>query len=84
MSAQLPRIVIVGGGFGGLAVAKALRRTPAEVLVINRSNRHLFQRGRSGLVLGTVGRRVLERTFGNTIKAIEARNGDARATLGPN
>lgn len=38
-----PRIIIVGGGFGGLAAAKALRNTPAEVIVIDRSNHHLFQ-----------------------------------------
>ncbi len=37
------RIVIVGCGFGGLFAAKALRRTPAEVLVIDRNNYHLFQ-----------------------------------------
>ena len=38
-----PRIVIVGGGFGGLAAAKALRNAPAEVIVIDRTNHHLFQ-----------------------------------------
>jgi NADH dehydrogenase len=38
-----PRIVIVGGGFGGLAAAKALKHTPAEVLLIDRANHHLFQ-----------------------------------------
>ncbi len=37
------RIVIVGCGFGGLFAAKALRRTPADVLVIDRNNYHLFQ-----------------------------------------
>jgi hypothetical protein len=31
-----------------------------------------------GFVLGTIGRRVLEKAFANTIKAIEARNGAAR------
>src|SRR5262250_1106872 len=38
-----PKIVIVGGGFAGLAAAKALKRTPAEVLLIDRTNHHLFQ-----------------------------------------
>jgi NADH dehydrogenase len=38
-----PRVIIVGGGFGGLAAAKALRKTPAEVILIDRSNHHLFQ-----------------------------------------
>jgi NADH:ubiquinone reductase (H+-translocating) len=37
------RIVIVGGGFGGLAAAKALRNAPAEIILIDRSNHHLFQ-----------------------------------------
>src|SRR3984893_6120661 len=36
-------VVIVGGGFGGLAAAKALRNTPAQVILIDRTNHHLFQ-----------------------------------------
>jgi len=40
---HLPRVVIVGGGFGGLAVARALRRVPVCVTLIDRSNHHLFQ-----------------------------------------
>ena len=35
--------MIVGCGFGGLFAAKSLRRTPADVLVIDRNNYHLFQ-----------------------------------------
>jgi NADH dehydrogenase FAD-containing subunit len=38
-----PRIIIVGGGFGGLAVAKALKNAPAEITLIDRTNHHLFQ-----------------------------------------
>src|SRR6266853_1753398 len=38
-----PRVVIVGGGFGGLAAAKALRKTDARVVLIDRQNHHLFQ-----------------------------------------
>ena len=37
------KIVIVGGGFGGLAAAKALRNTPAQIILIDRANHHLFQ-----------------------------------------
>jgi NADH dehydrogenase len=37
------RIVIVGGGFGGLAAAKTLRRTAAQIILIDRVNHHLFQ-----------------------------------------
>lgn len=36
-------MVIVGGGFGGLAAAKALGRAPVEVMLIDRTNHHLFQ-----------------------------------------
>jgi NADH:ubiquinone reductase (H+-translocating) len=43
MSDAVPRVVIVGGGFGGLAAAKALRKTNAEVILIDRQNHHLFQ-----------------------------------------
>ena len=38
-----PNIIIVGGGFGGLAAAKALRNTPAQIILIDRTNHHLFQ-----------------------------------------
>src|SRR5262245_53764252 len=43
MSEAVPRIVIVGGGFGGLAAAKALRKANVEVVLIDRQNHHLFQ-----------------------------------------
>ncbi|MDX1487548.1 MAG: NAD(P)/FAD-dependent oxidoreductase, partial [Acidiferrobacterales bacterium] len=39
----LPRVVIVGAGFGGLTCAAALRRTPVQVTLIDRQNYHLFQ-----------------------------------------
>ena len=38
-----PRIVIVGAGFAGLTAAKALGKAPADVVVIDRQNHHLFQ-----------------------------------------
>ncbi|MFD1782356.1 NAD(P)/FAD-dependent oxidoreductase [Phenylobacterium terrae] len=37
------RVIIVGGGFGGLEAARALSRAPAEVLLIDRQNHHCFQ-----------------------------------------
>jgi NADH dehydrogenase FAD-containing subunit len=43
MTNKVPLVVIVGGGFGGLAAAKALRRAPVNVLLIDRSNHHVFQ-----------------------------------------
>jgi NADH:ubiquinone reductase (H+-translocating) len=38
-----PQVVIVGGGFGGLAAAKALKNARADVILIDRTNHHLFQ-----------------------------------------
>ena len=38
-----PRVVIVGGGFGGLRAARALRSAPVQVTLIDRRNYHLFQ-----------------------------------------
>ncbi|MEB2313339.1 MAG: NAD(P)/FAD-dependent oxidoreductase [Sorangiineae bacterium] len=39
----MTRVVVVGGGFGGLRVTTALRRAPVEVTLVDRSNHHLFQ-----------------------------------------
>ena len=38
-----PRVVVVGGGFAGLAAARALARAPVEVVVVDRHNHHVFQ-----------------------------------------
>src|SRR5438874_356027 len=40
---KAPRVVIVGGGFGGLAAAKALGKAPVEVILVDRTNHHVFQ-----------------------------------------
>src|SRR5215470_3664392 len=40
---RTPRVVIVGGGFGGLAAARALGKAPVEVILIDRTNHHVFQ-----------------------------------------
>lgn len=37
------RVVVLGGGFGGLNAARALRRDPVSVTLIDRQNHHLFQ-----------------------------------------
>ena len=38
-----PRVFIVGGGFAGLAAAKALARAPVDVTLVDRRNHHVFQ-----------------------------------------
>jgi NADH dehydrogenase len=38
-----PEVVIVGGGFGGLYAARALKRAPVHVTLVDRRNHHLFQ-----------------------------------------
>jgi NADH:ubiquinone reductase (H+-translocating) len=40
---RTPHVVILGGGFGGLAAAKALARADARVTLVDRHNYHLFQ-----------------------------------------
>ncbi len=41
--AARPRVVIVGAGFGGLRAARALKRAPVDVVLVDRHNYHLFQ-----------------------------------------
>ncbi|HEY2828996.1 MAG TPA: NAD(P)/FAD-dependent oxidoreductase [Thermoanaerobaculia bacterium] len=43
MQSQTPHVVIVGGGFAGLYAARALRRTPVRITLVDRHNYHLFQ-----------------------------------------
>jgi NADH:ubiquinone reductase (H+-translocating) len=43
MPERKPVVIIVGGGFGGLAAARALKKAPVQVILIDRSNHHLFQ-----------------------------------------
>ncbi|HUF84622.1 MAG TPA: NAD(P)/FAD-dependent oxidoreductase [Acidimicrobiia bacterium] len=38
-----PRVVILGGGFAGLNAARALRRAPVDIVLVDRENYHLFQ-----------------------------------------
>jgi len=42
-SERLPHVVIVGAGFGGLNAARALKKAPVQVTVVDRRNHHLFQ-----------------------------------------
>ncbi len=39
----MPKVIIIGGGFGGINAAKALKKADVELLVIDKANHHLFQ-----------------------------------------
>src|ERR1700745_272609 len=41
--AKRKRVVIIGGGFAGIAAARALKRCDADVVLIDRRNHHIFQ-----------------------------------------
>src|SRR5260370_34983958 len=40
---QRKRVLIIGGGFAGIAAARALKRADAEITLIDRRNHHIFQ-----------------------------------------
>src|ERR1700751_1596333 len=73
-----PRIVILGGGFAGLAAAKALKKSPAEIILIDRTNHHLFQP-----LLYQVARSVLAPSqIGFPIRAILRKQKNTTVVLG--
>ena len=43
MSQGRHRVVIVGGGFGGVRATRALARTDVDITIVDRTNHHLFQ-----------------------------------------
>jgi NADH:ubiquinone reductase (H+-translocating) len=78
MSESIPRVVIVGGGFSGLAAAKALKRAKATVILIDRTNHHLFQP-----LLYQVATSVLSPgQIGSPIRGIIGRNSNTTVILG--
>jgi NADH:ubiquinone reductase (H+-translocating) len=42
-ASSAPHVVIIGGGFGGIAAARALKRAPVRLTMVDRRNHHLFQ-----------------------------------------
>jgi NADH:ubiquinone reductase (H+-translocating) len=43
MSRDIPHVVIIGAGFGGLTCAQALKRARVRITIVDRANHHLFQ-----------------------------------------
>jgi len=43
MNRDLPHVVIIGAGFGGLTAAQSLKRAPVRITIVDRTNHHLFQ-----------------------------------------
>jgi NADH dehydrogenase len=81
---HIPRVVIIGGGFGGLNTALALRRAPVEVVLVDRRNHHLFQpllyqvatAALSPADIATPIRKVLKRQRNTAVVMAEARSID--------
>lgn len=72
------RVVIVGGGFAGLTAARALRRAPVEVVLIDRRNFHLFQPLLYQVATGALS----PANIASPLRAILARQRNARVLLG--
>lgn len=73
-----PRVVVVGAGFGGLAVAKGLARAPVDVTVIDRRNYHLFQ----PLLYQVATAGLSPADIAQPIRAILGRQANARVLMG--
>jgi NADH dehydrogenase len=71
------RVLIVGGGFGGLYAAKALRRAPVEVTLVDRANHHLFQPLLYQVATGT----LTEGEIAPPLRGVLRRQANARVLL---
>lgn len=76
-TAQTHRVVIVGGGFGGLYAAKALGRAPVHVTLIDKRNFHLFQPLLYQVATGTVS----PADISSPLRAILSRNKNTQVLM---
>lgn len=82
---HVPQVLVLGCGFGGLAAARALRRAPVRVTVVDRRNHHLFQpllyqvatAGLAAPDIATPIRRILRRQRNASVLLGEAETMDA-------
>jgi NADH dehydrogenase len=72
------RVVVVGGGFGGLQTVRKLRRAPVEITLIDRRNFHLFQ----PLVYQVATGALSPGEVASPLRAIFKRNRNVRVILG--
>src|SRR5437763_17166131 len=72
------RVVVVGGGFGGLQVVRKLRRAPVDVTLIDRRNFHLFQ----PLVYQVATGALTPGEIASPLRGIFKRNKNVRIVLG--
>src|SRR5262245_62040049 len=73
-----PQVVIIGGGFGGLNVARGLRRASVDVTLIDRRNFHLFQ----PLLYQVATGGLSPANIAAPLRAIFARQANVRVVLG--
>lgn len=76
--ARRPRVVIVGAGFGGLAAARGLTGRGADILLIDRTNHHLFQ----PLLYQVATAALAESDIASPIRAILRRQADTTILMG--
>lgn len=73
-----PRVVVVGAGFGGLAVVRGLRAAPVDVVLIDRNNHHLFQ----PLLYQVATAALAPSDIASSLRAMLARQRNATVLLG--
>ncbi len=78
MDAVRPQVLIVGGGFGGLAAARTLKHAPVDVTLIDRENYHLFQ----PMLYQAATAELSETDVAMSLREILARQRNARVVLG--
>ena len=72
------RVVVIGGGFGGLQAVRGLRRAPVEVTLVDRRNFHLFQPLLHQVATGAVSAGEIA----SPLRGVLKRQGNARVVLG--
>jgi NADH dehydrogenase len=72
------RVVIIGGGFGGLSAARAMRRSPVDITIVDRRNHHLFQ----PLLYQVAGAALSPGDIAEPIRSLLADQANVRVLLG--